>query len=82
MLEERALKHFGEYHQKIKLIEEMAELMQAIIKNSNVEEEMADVQIVLDQLKVIYPGWSNHREIKLFRLEEILNEVQKQKNNS
>lgn len=49
-------KHYGINHQKLKLIEEMAELTQALIKGntSSIVEEMADVQILLDQLRYLY----------------------------
>lgn len=43
--------HYGEEHQKLQLIQEMAELAVALTKNNleNIIEEMADVQIMLDQ---------------------------------
>jgi len=46
--------HFGRKNQLKKLIEEMQELEEAIEskKYSDIYEEMADVQILLDQLKV------------------------------
>lgn len=46
--------HYGEKPQKLKLIEEMAELTQAILKGDvkHMAEEMADVQILLDQLRM------------------------------
>ena len=45
--------HYGLNHQKIKLIEEMAELTQAICKGNenNIIEEIADVEILLEQVK-------------------------------
>ena len=63
-LEQKALNHFGNNVQKLKLIEEMAELTQAILKNSNVAEEIADVQIVLNQIKILYPDWKMYKEFK------------------
>lgn len=53
-LERRIFSHYGERHQKLKLIEEMAELTQAILKGDpkHIAEEMADVQILLDQLRM------------------------------
>lgn len=53
-LERRIFAHYGERHQKLKLIEEMAELTQAILKGDpkHIAEEMADVQILLDQLRM------------------------------
>lgn len=72
-----ALSKFGENAQKEMLIEEMAELTQAILKDrrgreSNIAEEIADVQIVLDQIKLLHPDWKTWEQIKLKRLEEIL----------
>lgn len=74
---QRALNKFGEAKQEGKLIEEMAELMQAILKRwngreHNVSEEIADVQIVLDQIKILHPDWKTWEQIKLKRLEDML----------
>lgn len=74
---QRALSKFGVRAQEGKLIEEMAELTQAIIKRwngreHNVSEEIADVQVVLDQIKLLYPDWKTWEQIKLKRLEEML----------
>lgn len=52
----KILEHYGVQHQKIKLIEEMGELIQAIAKSpenmitDDTVAEIADVQIVLEQL--------------------------------
>ena len=45
---------YGERMQKLKLCEECAELIQAVLKGNTVHiaEEMADVQILLDQLRM------------------------------
>lgn len=50
-----------EFKQKVKAIEEMGELTQALSKNffgeqnlQNVAEEMADVEIMLEQLKMLF----------------------------
>ena len=57
-----AIDHWGEDKQTDQLIEEMSELIQAIIhcrrsggpyKSSNLIEELADVSICLEQLKII-----------------------------
>lgn len=82
----KALQKFGIPNQKLKLIEEMAELTQGLVKvdnyynskpeeaqiRSNIAEEIADVQIVLDQFKILYPDWKQHKERKLKRLEELV----------
>jgi NTP pyrophosphatase (non-canonical NTP hydrolase) len=75
-----AIKTFGVPSQVDMLIEEMAELTQALLKYrrgrmgaiDNVYEEVVDVEIVLAQLKTIMPP-SNLKyweEIKLARLQE------------
>jgi hypothetical protein len=69
-IHERLLAKFGEENQKLKAIEEMAELIQAIIKGTNVDEELADTQIMLDQMKILYPEWLTWQQIKLKRIEE------------
>ena len=55
--------HYGTLNQKLIAIEEMAELQKAIVKDirqrneESVEaaiEEIADVQVMLEQLKIIY----------------------------
>lgn len=74
-LHQKALNRFGDDHQHLKLIEEMAELTQAIIKDSNIAEEIADVQIVLDQIKLLYPEWISWEQVKLIRLKNIINNV-------
>ena len=58
---EAAVRKYGGKHQVLKAVEEMAELTQALMKNldgamnvGNVVEEMADVEIMLQQLRLIY----------------------------
>ena len=58
----QAIDKFGSGKQFIKAVEELAELQQAIIKkflnpdveNDNLFEEIADVEIMLEQLKIIF----------------------------
>jgi hypothetical protein len=69
-IHERLLAKFGEDNQKLKAIEEMAELMQAIIKGTNVAEELADVQIMIDQMKILYPEWLTWQQIKIKHIEQ------------
>lgn len=76
-LHQQALNNFGNQAQHLKLIEEMAELTQAILKGTNVSEEIADVQIVLDQIKLLYPDWISWEQVKLKRLEELLTPQQR-----
>ena len=63
------------------LIEEMSELTKAILKHrrnqtqqtlESIREEMADVQIVLDQLYLIYGTCDKYRREKLLRLAVML----------
>lgn len=79
-----AVLHYGGPMQEIKAIEELGELIQAIAKRwtcggaeesdeamSNLAEEMADVEIMLEQLKIVYGNQNKvaiWREIKLGRL--------------
>lgn len=74
---QRALNKFGETNQHIKMIEECSELIKAISdklqgNEHNISEEIADVQIVLDQIKILHPDWKTWEQIKLKRLEEML----------
>ena len=57
----KAIDTFGCVNQQLKAVEEMGELIQAIMKSlggfdskNNVEEEIADVEIMLTQLKIMY----------------------------
>lgn len=74
---ERVIVKFGIKNQKDKMIEEMAELTMALFKERsglehNIAEEIADTQIVLDQMKLLYPEWISWEQVKLKRLEERL----------
>ena len=73
----KAINSYGNASQKIKAIEEMGELIQAISKSlldneNNVEEEIADVEIMLTQLKIMYSlnDIENWRNYKLKSLKE------------
>ena len=71
-----AVRHYGAMDQQVKAMEEMGELIQALGKHLNcardddpetvqavddhVAEEMADVQIMLEQLKIIL---NNHARV-------------------
>lgn len=67
---QEAIKRFGEDKQKVVAMEEMSELIKAISKDirgqgdrNNLIEEIADVYIMLEQLKEMY-GFTN-RELRL-----------------
>lgn len=81
----KAVKQFGAISQTIVAIEELSELQKELTKElrligniDHLAEEVADVEIMLDQLRIIYPGldymvdaW---RRKKITRLESRLKE--------
>jgi len=80
----RIIEHYGTSNQKIKAIEELSELTFEIARDlqgnaapHKIAEELADVEIMLEQLKRIYENhykvelWKEH---KLNRMEVRLNE--------
>lgn len=76
--------YYGRKGQEYKLVEEMAELTQAVIKNNrkNIIEEMADVQIVLMQLRLNLNSSESKEFVKLFneKIERQLNRIESEKN--
>jgi len=77
----RAISKYGLMNQMNMCIEEMAELIKALSKvrrpndddraaHENVIEEMADVQIMIDQMRIIFGDTSSQEEYKLNRLWE------------
>lgn len=85
---EDAVKTWGERSQEDMLLEEMSELAKAVLKLrrekrkemvpyavSAIREEMADVQIMLDQMKIMYGEVENFERDKLKRLLERLEEA-------
>lgn len=74
-IEQRALHIFGENSQVDKAIEEMSELTKALLKYrigfatlDEIREESGDVQIMLDQLRMLYGSTADMEEYKLNRL--------------
>lgn len=70
------LDYFGDSNQQEKAIEEAAEFIQAMIKYrldgslesaAHVREEMADLEIMIDQMKLIFGDLKDVREFKLRR---------------
>lgn len=66
-----AVKKCGKEHQLVLCMEEMAELTKELSKNmrgfkntTNISEEMADVEIMLEQLRIIYGNRSEVDTIK------------------
>lgn len=75
----RAVQYFGKASRKQLTQEECAELIQALSKDlrgktHNVEEEIADVLIMIEQLKCIYDNdkIEKYREEKINRLNELM----------
>lgn len=50
------IEYYGIEHQKLKLCEECAEVIQAVLKGNDrsIWEEIADVEVLVDQLKTMY----------------------------
>ena len=72
-----AIWRHGALSQTDMMIEEMSELTKAILKNRRrasaetvdaILEEMADVEIMLDQMKMIFGSCAVHRRLKVRRL--------------
>lgn len=70
---------YGLNHQTDKMLEEMGELAQAFIKFRHdptdsrrllLLSELADVSVLLDQMRILYGDFDIWREKKLKRLEE------------
>lgn len=77
---EKALADYGQKNQQSVAIEEMSELTKEIVKNwrgednlDHIAEEIADVEIMLEQLKLIYgcntvvSGWKARKLARLAR---------------
>lgn len=77
---QRAVEAYGKEHQLIICMEEMAELTKELTKNlrgrcnlQDISEEVADVEIMLEQVKVIFDlkeEISEAKEAKLLRLQK------------
>lgn len=72
-----ALEHYGLHSQMVKCMEECGELIQALARNlsgesneENVVEELADVEIMLMQMRIVFGRQKTHRVMaqKLARL--------------
>ena len=76
IFEKLILKH-GAHNQTLKAVEEFSELSRAIVRfqmyqdkksEYNLLEEIADAHIMLEQLKIMCPKWSELLEVKLDRV--------------
>ena len=75
-----AIMMFGEHHQECLAVEECAELIQAINhkhrgRKHNIAEEIADVEIMLEQLKIINNCHDEVIKIHKHKLERLFNRV-------
>lgn len=75
-----AIKTFGAYEQERVAIEECAELIQAIShkhrgREHNIAEEIADVEIMLEQLKVINNCHAETAQIRKEKIERLYERV-------
>ena len=75
--------YYGRKGQEYKLVEEMAELTQAIIKNDrhNIIEEMVDVQNILLQLRLNFNSNERKQFAETFnkKIERQLNRIESEK---
>lgn len=76
-IEKAAIEVFGKESQKDIFIEESAELTKELLKERRGEdnlmailEEMADIEISLDQMKLIYGSCEKIKQKKILRLED------------
>ena len=87
---ERALKVWGKEPQMLQAIEEMSELIKEILKNVNrdkdniseIIEETADVEIMLEQLKICYgitEQVASYKTSKLKQIDQRLDEWENKK---
>jgi len=81
----QAINYFGSINQKIKAIEEFSELTKELCKginkigkpNYDLIDEIADCEIMLEQIKMIYKCHDQvegHKETKIVRLFNRMNE--------
>ena len=83
----RIIAFFGDESQKIMAIEEMSELIKELTKElrdrgdvEHIAEEIADVEIMLSQLKIIYnvhDKVASVRDYKLNRISKIMDELER-----
>ena len=72
--------HYGVYSQQIKTIEECSELIQAICKCENkntIIDEIADVEIMINQLKIIFDCFGEVEERIEYKINRQLERIAK-----
>lgn len=69
--------HYGQEAQKRQLIQELSELITALTKNDleNTIEEMADVQVMLDQFKI--NDYKILREMGIIQQKKVLRQLER-----
>lgn len=75
--------HYGEHHQKQQLIQELAELIQAITKDDkeNFIEELADVQVMIDQFTISNPELDEkYQQIQLEKVKRQIQRIEEEEN--
>lgn len=86
----RAVNTYGELSQIHMAVEEMAELTKALMKDrrddvnhkavrENIIEEIADVEIMIDQLKLIYHCFSDAENVKNFKINRLAERIERKK---
>lgn len=83
-----AIDFFGELSQKIMVIEEISELIKELCKDlrdrgntENIAEEIADVEITLAQIKMIYDIDKNVEQFKDYKLKRFASRMEELKKN-
>lgn len=73
--------HYGEEAQKRKLQEECAELIRAIARDDekNMLEEMADVELLIEQFKADLKYFDTIEDIKSAKIERTLKRIEAEK---
>lgn len=74
---------YGKEHQTLQLVQELAELIQAITKGDkeNFIEEIADVQVMIDQFIIMHPDLDKEmRRIQLEKVKRQLKRMEELKN--
>ena len=78
-----AIDTFGKQKQVVKAVEELAELSQALCRDivgqgdkGNIAEEIADVEIMLEQLKTIYRNTEEVADWKNFKIKRLSDRIQ------
>lgn len=76
--------HYGEKNQRKQLIQELAELIQAVTKNNeeNFIEELADVQVMIDQFLITDPELDEKfQKLQLLKIRRQVQRIDEEKIN-